>query len=276
MTYRFARSPRWLLGHVVVLALVVSCVQLGLWQLRRLDQRREVNALVEARLGAPEAPLDEVVRPGAPVEDGNDAAYRRVRATGTYAVDQEVLVRIRTLAGRTGAWVVTPLVTAPGRAVLVNRGWVPLEGDPAGSRAAGQPPQGTVTVTGFLRPSDRRGRFGPREDPREGRLAEVVRIDVPRLQAQIPARLYPAYVELQAQAPPQPGELPVPLEPPELDEGPHLGYAGQWFIFATIAAVGWVVILRRTAREHAQEEGRAHRAPPSPNDVAPDPVATAR
>ena len=38
---------------------------------------------------------------------------------------------------------------------------------------------------------------------------------------------------------------PVPL--PDLDEGPHLSYAFQWFIFAAIGAVGYVMILRRNA-----------------------------
>jgi len=49
-------------------------------------------------------------------------------------------------------------------------------------------------------------------------------------------------VELQG----EPGDsLPYPLPPPDLSEGPHLGYAGQWFIFAAIGAVGWVILLRR-------------------------------
>lgn len=38
---------------------------------------------------------------------------------------------------------------------------------------------------------------------------------------------------------------PVALPPPELDNGPHLGYAIQWFIFATIGLVGWGTLLLR-------------------------------
>src|SRR5690606_32958961 len=45
------------------------------------------------------------------------------------------------------------------------------------------------------------------------------------------------------------GTLPRPLPPPELDDGPHLGYAIQWFAFATIAVVGWAsLVLRRSAQ----------------------------
>jgi cytochrome oxidase assembly protein ShyY1 len=35
------------------------------------------------------------------------------------------------------------------------------------------------------------------------------------------------------------------LEPPPLDEGPHLGYAFQWFAFATIALAGSGVVIAK-------------------------------
>jgi surfeit locus 1 family protein len=54
---------------------------------------------------------------------------------------------------------------------------------------------------------------------------------------------------LEEQSPTQPGDLPEPAPLPELDEGPHLSYAIQWFTFATIALVGYVVLSRRDRRE---------------------------
>ncbi len=56
------------------------------------------------------------------------------------------------------------------------------------------------------------------------------------------------FLQLQTQSP-APDELPVPAPPPELTEGPHLGYAFQWFAFATIAAVGYVILIRREVKE---------------------------
>lgn len=41
---------------------------------------------------------------------------------------------------------------------------------------------------------------------------------------------------------------PVPPGPPELDPGPHLSYAVQWFSFAAIALIGWLVLLVQRAR----------------------------
>ncbi len=51
----------------------------------------------------------------------------------------------------------------------------------------------------------------------------------------------------------QPG-LPVPSEIElDLSEGPHLGYAGQWFMFAFILAVGYPVYVYR--QETARAKG---------------------
>jgi surfeit locus 1 family protein len=43
------------------------------------------------------------------------------------------------------------------------------------------------------------------------------------------------------------------VPPPELSEGPHLGYAFQWFTFTVIALVGYPLILRRRAHQGAPE-----------------------
>ena len=59
---------------------------------------------------------------------------------------------------------------------------------------------------------------------------------------------YPVYLLLAAQDPP-PGALPEPVPPTETDDGPHLVYAVQWFLFTTIALVGYGAILRREARK---------------------------
>ena len=54
-------------------------------------------------------------------------------------------------------------------------------------------------------------------------------------------------VVLQAAAADGGGLAVVP--PPDLGEGPHLGYAVQWFLFAAVGLVGYPFLLRRRARE---------------------------
>lgn len=248
--YRFALRPSWIVRHVLVVVLVVVMVNLGFWQLRRLDERKDANALVETRMAEPEAPVAEVLDHDASVADAEDAVYRRVRASGTYDVDDQVIVRARSLDGRPGAWVLTPLVTAPDVGLVVNRGWFPTQGVPHTAPAETAPPAGEVTVTGLLSPTQRRGRFGP-TDPRTGTLTDLARADIDRIQQQVELDLYPAYVTLVSQVPAQAGDLPRPLPSPVLDDGPHLSYAVQWFTFSTIAVVGYPIILRRAARPRA-------------------------
>ena len=188
---------------------------------------------------------------------GDDLAeWTTVTATGTFDPSQQVLIRNRSYRGQPGYHVVTPLEQADGTALLVNRGWVPLEGDD-GELDVPPPPAGAVTVTGHVRPSQRKGRFFSPTDPAEGRLDQLYRVDVPRVAQQVPYPLLPVYVELISLDPPAAGEAsaagstvasPVPIPPPEQNDGPHLAYAGQWVLFAACAVAGWVIVVRRRAR----------------------------
>jgi surfeit locus 1 family protein len=238
--YRFLWSPRWLLAHLALLVVVASCVRLGFWQLRRLDERRAFNAMVTERLAAREEPLAAVLG-----EPADRLAYRRVTATGRYVPSEEVLLSPRSRDGAPGHDVLTPLVTANG-AILVDRGWVPFAlSTPPVAQAA--PPPGEVTVTGYLLP----GRHAPRAGPvGAAKLAFVSDADIGRLQRQITARLAPFYLVGTHQSP-APGALPRPGAPPELSEGPHLSYAVQWFLFACVAVVGYPFLIRRRAQDLA-------------------------
>jgi surfeit locus 1 family protein len=242
--YGFALRPRWILSHVLVLALVVSMIGLGFWQLRRLDEKRDHNAVVRAAQAAPVADNDDVATA--------DDAFRRATATGEYDTGEEVMVRSRTKDGRPGVWVLTPLVRDDGTAVVVNRGFLATQGVPDQVPADAAPPDGEVDVSGVVQASQRKGRFGS-TDPDEVELTSLARADIERLQQQVPYPLLPVYLQLTEQDPPQPGELPEPVPLPPLDEGPHLSYAVQWFIFTTIALVGYPIILRRRAREPVDE-----------------------
>lgn len=248
----FWLRPKWVVGHVLVMVLVVAFVNLGFWQLRRLDEKRARNVDIQSRSSQPVAPVDEVIPPQAELSSVDGLVYRRATARGTYDAAATVLVRSRSLASRPGFFVLTPLVTADGHALIVNRGFAPFTEDPAEALAATTPPAGSVQVTGLLLGTQERQGIGP-TDPPSGVLRQVNRVDLARLQQQYGAPLYPMYLQLSDQRPPQAEELPTVLPPPEQTEGPHVGYAVQWFLFAAVGAVGWPVLLRNTARERRQD-----------------------
>ncbi len=174
-------------------------------------------------------------------------------AKGTYEAADTVTVANRTLDGAPGGWVLTPLRLADGSAVVVNRGFLGFDRD--GDLVPPDPPTGTVEVTGLAQTSQTRGRFGP-TDPTGEKLETLARADLDRYQAQLDYEILPVYLQLESSEPAEAeaaaGEPAlVPLEPPELDEGPHLSYAVQWFIFSAIALVGYPLILRKVARQEA-------------------------
>jgi cytochrome oxidase assembly protein ShyY1 len=246
--------------HVLVVALVVAMVLLGLWQLRRLDERQDRNALIEARQEEPVAAVEEVVQAGAAVDsDAVEAVlHRRVTVRGRYAVEDTVVVENRTLNGAAGGWVLTPVRLADGAGVLVNRGFIGF--DREGRIVPPEPPSGEVTVEGLVLASQERGSFGA-TDPDEGRLDVLARVDLERFARQVDYDVLPAYVQRLASDPDEAAAAAgapqlVALGPPELGEGPHLSYAVQWFIFTTIAAGGYLLLLRKVALE----EGRPGRS----------------
>jgi surfeit locus 1 family protein len=257
---RVLLRPRWIVGHLLALVLVAAFVNFGFWQLRRLAAVGERNAVIEAR--AAEAPLaldralatavGSATAPGAP----SFPEYRNVVVTGTFDPEHEVLLRGRSAGGRPGFHLLTPLTISgagawSGSAVLVERGWVPYDLDTV-PVADAPPPGGTVTVTGELRapqgpPTDSWAVMAPR-DPPDGKLTQSFYADVTRLQPQMPYPLVPAWITLRSSTPPHPSELPLPVPEHALDEGPHLGYAIQWFAFAVVGLVGYALLLRATLR----------------------------
>lgn len=253
-------TPKWLVGHALVLVIVVSFAQLGFWQLRRFEQRSARNAVAEARLAAPPVTLDVALDAAlADVAAGvaaRGAFYaRRVAVSGTFEPADEVLRRPVSRNGTPGYHVVTPLAVAgdpQGRRLWVERGWVPQE---MGSvpLVDAPPPAGTVDVVGWLRapdvpPTGWVASLAPR-DPADGRLDVVAYVDVVRLAGQVDGPTVPAVLLLESVVPSSPETLPLAPEVPLLGPGSNLGYAIQWFAFTLIALVGYPALLRRTRRE---------------------------
>lgn len=248
--------PSAIVTHVLVLAVAVTCVALGQWQLDRLRQVRDHNARLEARLAA--GPVDLASLLDGPVDD-EALEFRRVEATGTYRPEEEVLQRNRDHQGRQGFHLLTPLELTDGAVVLVRRGWVPAElSEPPVAEAA--PPDGEVVVHGLLeRPVPQPG-FGAR-DPDEGRLERVFHTDTERLDRQVAGDLFPMVLRAEQDPPLPAGELPAGLDRPLLDEANHLSYAVQWHTFAVIALVTYGLWLRSRYRRRTRDV-----APPDDTD----------
>lgn len=230
--YRFLLRPRWIGFHLLCIAAVVGMIMLSFWQWGRLAERRDFNSDVRARSDAPIVDLRDL--------DGtspDEWEWRTVVATGTYLVDDQVLVINRSQDGRAGTNVVTPLRLEDGRIVAVTRGFIGLD------QTAIPAPRGMVSVVGVLRASEKR-RAGQPTEP-IGVADELFRLDLDRLAEQIDGELLPLSLAMETS---QPTDDPIlrPIAPPTLAEGPHLSYAIQWLIFSACVMIGWVLAARRS------------------------------
>ena len=235
--YRFLLRPKWIGFHLLVVVTIVTMVNLGFWQLGRLDERQAFNAVVDERYDAPPLALDQLLTADT---DPADVEWRPVTAAGTYLADHTILIVNRSQGGRAGQNVLVPMRLADGRILLVNRGFMPL-----GTETAPGVPASDIEIVARLRASQER-RLGQLSDAADGELTIAQRVDIDRLAAQMPGDVVPMYVDLIESVPAEVGGAPEPVARPTLGEGNHMSYAVQWFIFAAAVAVGWVLAVRRS------------------------------
>lgn len=251
--YRFLLSWRWLGAFVLALVVAAGCVLLGQWQWDRREERLARNALVTGNYDREPVSLDALVsEPDDPLPQGTE--WTPVRLVGTYAGDETRLVRNRPLDGRSGYHVLVPLETQDGDVLLIDRGWLPAGQTGAAPEHVPAPPPGQVTVVARLRPAEPAGSRGAPPGQVQTITPATAGIDSEGL-------VENAYGVL-AQETPAPSEALRAIPRPQIDEGPHLSYALQWFVFALLGfiALGWAANQERRAL--AEASGTA--APPKP------------
>jgi surfeit locus 1 family protein len=227
---------------LIAIPVAVICVRLGFWQLSRLHQRRAFNAATRTAMAATPVSLS-----GRPPQV---SPFYQVQGSGAFDYQRQVVVDAVSLDGIPGVVVVTPLFIWDSTAVLVERGWVASA-------------DGRTVDLGRLREGDSASIGGIVIEAGQSAGLAAGESDWPRhvlrpspetLKSVYPYPILP-YVIRRTSAPPVGSPLrPFPL--PELTEGPHLGYAFQWFFFAVVALVGSVFIYQREQRRETVEGGR--------------------
>jgi cytochrome oxidase assembly protein ShyY1 len=227
-------------GYVVLTVIFgVACVGLGMWQLSRRAEAVAEITRIQNNYDAPPVALGELV----PHPTSNDPAltWHPVTVSGTYLVEDQVLVRNRSSEQGPGFEILTPLQLVDGTVFLIDRGWIDKNDKGDGPAAVPDPPQGDVTVTARLRTT---------EGSVPGQTASgnlVPTIDLAVLSNRWKVPLYTGmYGELVGETPPAPAGAP-PAKP-SMSEGNHLSYAFQWMAFALLGVVALVWGVRRERR----------------------------
>jgi surfeit locus 1 family protein len=196
-------------------------------------------------------------------------------AAGEYDFSNQLLLVQQNYREMPGAHLVVPLVLEGGsQAVLVDRGWVPFDDVQSGRWQQYDDQRGPVTISGRVQPSQilpgqAAEQAGSNPTSPQQPEAEWYRIDIDAIQAQLPYRLLPVYL-LEAPGPEGNIALPYRIEPEvDLSEGPHLGYALQWFAFAIVAGVVYIAAVRSRLRKAHSAEEQADGVQPADAGAAP-------
>lgn len=219
-------------------AALAVLIGLGFWQLQRLQWKEGLIAQIEARVKAEPVPLKEAV---ARASASEDVSYLRVRTEGRF--DNEKERYLFTVSDGTPGWhVITPLRTADGEMVLVDRGFVPdALRDPAAR------PQGelsdTVTVTALARPPETQGLFVPDNEVEQNRwFWRDLRAMIRSMFGDGAKDVAPFFLEAEkSDVPggwPQGGQTRLDLP------NNHLQYAITWFLLALCLVVIYVIYVR--------------------------------
>lgn len=230
----YGMHPVPLLAGVLV---AVVAVQLGNWQLRRAEEKREIGARIERFAdGAPRA-LDSA-------RDAQPEPWSRLVVRGQWLPDAAMYLDNRVLDRRPGYHLLMPLELADGSVVLVNRGWVAAGRDRAVLPAV-ETPAGPVEVSGRVVVPER-DPFSLADQARDGHRWQFVDLDAYRAWSGLAAGDWVLQQDSDAA-----DALVRRWTDPDLGEDTHRGYALQWFSLAALAAALTGYYVFRSFRKHA-------------------------
>ena len=225
------KEPRSILKTLLALSLIFLCLLAAKWQYERGIDRHSRNSLIKIRISKQAIPLASI---------GNsyvDHEWQSISTSGNFSPDRQILLRNRYSEGKYGFEVLTFFTAESGLRFWINRGWVQ-----AGATVTSPPKipklnTGHVDITGRLRldTSLPQGSFFALPASGENLIKQI------NAQSQFETENF--YLDLQFGS--DPALTPkVPVELPELSDGPHMAYALQWIFFAGLIGYGRILIRR--------------------------------
>lgn len=277
-TKRIRVAVTWMVG----LGLVALGLRLSYWQWHKAELKRDVSAqrqaqaskqaLAPACLPETAAESGQAVRPASPQASPASEASptsaqaacgplaerwgRQMTVYGQWVAGRTLFLDNRQMNGRVGFHVLTPLVLADGRWLLVQRGFTPRDFQQRDRLPVWPMVAGIVSVPGTLRPEASAAYV--LGEPGRGAIRQAV--SLPALEAEWGQRLVPAVLWQSGDEQPAPGPDVPALDrrwpEPRVDVSKHEGYAFQWLALSAgvLALLIWhQVIQPRRQRQHDRE-----------------------
>lgn len=229
---------------IIMFVLVALFTRLGVWQLSRAEGKEALKKTMDYRDSLPPLMVDKQLKAVSGLR------FRKIIVQGSFLAERQFFLEGRKHRGHNGYHVVSPLrIEGTDIQILINRGWVGIGSDwnvlPTVST-----PEGPVQVTGtIVIPKKPPFISAPTADSgREwGKRWPFIDLDYYAGQTE---KLIQPFVILQSPLDPHGFVREWPVFNPK--KGMHIGYAIQWFAFAVIALIIYLV-LSLTRREKQTE-----------------------
>lgn len=228
-------APLW--AVLLALAVAAVCGRLGFWQLGRADEKAALAERFETRRLLPPLDLPELLARGADVDD------LPLRLRGRFDNSRNVYLENQPHQGRAGFHLYTVFLPEGGRrAILVNRGWIPVAADmqqlPAVPEASAVEIRGSAAMPS---PYFTVGAPDYRQLP-----LRVGRLEMDKLGPALGVVLMPFMIRLDASTPDGFIREWAPAARLGMPPEKHRAYAFQWFsLAAAVLAVLLVVNLHK-------------------------------
>lgn len=240
-----AFRPGWLPSLLVAL-LLPGLLWLGVWQLQRGEEKRQLLASFEARRQAEPISLEQL-------EPMPDPAYRRVQLRGFLDSEHSLLLDSRIRDGQAGVELLQPFYDQPSELwVLLNRGWLPWPDRRTPPRF--ETPEGMLQLTAWVYVAPAAGMNLGAGTASEGWPRLITRVEADSLWQQLGRGGLSFETRLQ------PGPASYRIDWPVVAMSPskHLGYAVQWFALAAALLGLFIYLGIHNAREHRHEPSHRH------------------
>ncbi len=239
--FPFQFRPRLLPTAATILCLPIF-ISLGFWQLHRAEEKKTIQAELSARTKMPAIELDKIHG------DIKHYQYRKLTAQGHYDTKHQFLLDNKFHNHQVGYQVITPLIIPKqNKVLLINRGWIPAGRDRRKLPSL-KPLPGLQNITGMISiPGESFTLAKNNMDSIAGKQwpIRIEALDLKMIARVLAKPVYPFVVMLAPDA--KHGfvrQWQFVVSKPEK----HIGYAIQWFAFAIILLILFVVLNCKRVR----------------------------
>ena len=231
----WAFCPR-LITTIFAVIFFLLFIYLGFWQLDRAEQKREFQSFYNERHQEEIINLNNNL-----ISNTSDFLWRRVSATGVFLEDQQILLDNQVNAGQAGYYVYTPFKIRNSLDIfLINRGWVPVGKDRNKSPKLILT-EGEVTIEGVFKKEPRTGvlLMENKAEKLEDGITRFQKIVISEISDKTKINLFPYVIRLLPES--KHGYIRN-WKLRNSGENVHIGYAYQWFAFATTLFIIYFVL----------------------------------